>query len=201
MGQTEYIKHPAFTTFMVNDKIAKDFMHEKIYTWVKDFSEPEMQNAKVSKDAARKMVSLWYNSVGLSAPDFDKDIKKEPIKTNLLLRQEITDEVIALSLYYLEHGNITDKQRKYLHKILAKSSPKDSWKKVFIFDLYILLSCIMFIVLYTIYPKLGITPEQMQNIFLSWLGGSLAVDIWSLFSMVVPPTYYTHKFNKTLKER
>ena len=203
MSKLKYPKHPAFDAFMANNKHAKQFMHNQIYDGIKDFSKPEMQDAAVSKKAARNIVSQWYNSVGVPAPDFEKEkeIQKEPIKTNILLKQELTDEVIALALYYLEHGNITDEQRKYLHKILVKSSPSSSWAKLWWFEGSVMVTGMMLAVFLMIYNKLGITPEQVKDIVMSWCVLFLSIDLGLLSSITIPRIYYTHKFNNTLKER
>jgi uncharacterized protein (UPF0333 family) len=72
VSKLNYPKHPAFDAFRVNNKYAKKFMHNQIYDSIKEFAKPEMQNAEYSKNAARNIVSQWYNSVGVPAPDFDK---------------------------------------------------------------------------------------------------------------------------------
>lgn len=203
MPKLKYPKHPAFDVFRVNNKYAKMFMHSQIYNWIKDFSKPEAQNTEYSKNTARSIVSLWCDYVGVPAPDFDKktEIQKEPIKTNLLLRQEVTDEVIALALYYLEHGDINDDQRKYLHKILVKSSPVISQSKLSWFLNYMMATGIALVIFLMTYNNFGITPEQVKDVVLGWCVLSMGIDLGLLGSITLPRIYYTYKFNKTLQGR
>lgn len=203
MSQPQYPDHPAFDAFRANNEAAKDFMHNPIYKWIKDFSKPEAKNAEYSKNTARSIVSLWYEQIGMPVPDFNKEtgIKKEALKTNFLFKQDVADEVIALALYYLEHGEITDEQRKYLHKILAKSSPSDAWKKLWWFEISVMSTAMCLVVLLLTYNKLGITPEQVKDIVMFWCVLFFGIDVGLLGSITIPRIYYTQKFNRSLKQR
>jgi hypothetical protein len=100
----------------------------------------------------------------------------------------------------LEHGDITDEQRKYLHKILVKTSPS-SWAKLWWFEISVMLTGMALVVLLLSHNKFGITPEQVEDIIMSWCVLFLSIDLGLLSSITIPRIYYTHKFNRSLKQR